>query len=66
MRRIPNDPAGGWLLNGVWYDTEGEYLAALRRRDERRRRVMALMEAREEWEAAHPEVAWHGLEAGDH
>jgi hypothetical protein len=44
LRRPVDDPAG-WLLNGVWFDTEGEFRAALDKRDARRARVMALIEA---------------------
>ena len=44
MRARPSDPKPGWLLNGVRYATVVEYLAALERRDERRRRIMALID----------------------
>jgi hypothetical protein len=44
MRRItPPDPAG-WLLSGVWYQSAAEYQRAVARRDERRRRLLALIE----------------------
>jgi hypothetical protein len=45
MRRTaPPDPAG-WLLSGVRYQSEAEYQRAIARRDERRRRLLALIEA---------------------
>jgi hypothetical protein len=34
----------GWLLNGRRYESEAEYLEALRKRDERRARWMAALE----------------------
>jgi hypothetical protein len=39
-RREPPEPAGGYLLNGMVYPTEAEYLAAKAKRDERRQRWM--------------------------
>jgi hypothetical protein len=44
MRRIARPDPSGWLLNGVWYLTEAEYRWALAKRDERRRRLMAMIE----------------------
>jgi hypothetical protein len=45
MRRRPAEmPASGWLLNGRRYESEAEYLEALRKRDERRARWMAALE----------------------
>lgn len=47
MRRIaPPDPAA-WLLSGTRYQSEAEYLEARARRAERRRRLLALIEAQE-------------------
>jgi hypothetical protein len=41
MRRIPDVPVGGWLLNGVRYQSEAEYRAALDKRNARRARLAA-------------------------
>jgi hypothetical protein len=41
MRRIPDVPAGGWLLSGVRYQSEAEYRAALDKRNDRRARILA-------------------------
>lgn len=57
MLRRPDEPTGRWRLNGEWFDTEGEYQAALARRDARRRRLFAWMEANERGES------WHSFDA---
>jgi hypothetical protein len=41
MRRIPDVPVGGWLLNGVRYQSEAEYRVALDKRNDRRARILA-------------------------
>jgi hypothetical protein len=41
MRRIPDVPVGGWLLDGVRYQSEAEYLEALDKRNDRRARLLA-------------------------
>ena len=44
MKRRPEVPADGWLLNGRRYESEAAYLEALAARDERRARWMAALE----------------------
>jgi hypothetical protein len=58
MRRIARPDPSGWLLNGVWYASEAEYQRAFAKRDERRCRIMRLIE-RERGEL----LSWPG-EAG--
>jgi hypothetical protein len=41
MRRIPDVPVGGWLLDGVRYQSEDAYLEALDKRNDRRARLLA-------------------------
>jgi hypothetical protein len=41
MRRIPDVPKGGWLLDGKRYESEAEYLGALDKRNDRRARALA-------------------------
>jgi hypothetical protein len=50
MRRIPAPPdRDGRRLDGVRYPSEGEYLEARRKRDERRARLLAQIYARRGW-----------------
>ena len=44
-RREVDPPADGWRLDGRWYGSQAEYEQALASRAERRRRIMALIEA---------------------
>jgi len=56
--RRPEDPGKRrWALDGWFYGTETEYLAAKAARDARRRRIMAWMEASERGES------WHSFDA---
>jgi hypothetical protein len=57
MLRRPEDPGERFLLDGVWYDTEDAYREALRKRDARRRRLLAWGEANERCES------WHSFDA---
>jgi hypothetical protein len=41
MRRIPDAPVGGWLLDSVRYQSEDAYLGALDKRNDRRARILA-------------------------
>lgn len=41
MRRRPAERPRGWRLDGIWYDSEREYVQALAARSERRRRLLA-------------------------
>jgi hypothetical protein len=43
-RREPPASQGGYLFNGDVYATEAEYLAAKADRDERRRRLLSLVD----------------------
>ncbi len=61
LRRPVEEPAGLWMLNGQFYGNEVDYQAAVDKQDERRRRVLAQMAVRDAWQAAHPDVPWHGL-----
>jgi hypothetical protein len=57
MLRRPEEPGERFLLDGVWYGCEAEYLEALRKRDARRRRLLAWMEADARGES------WHEFDA---
>ncbi|MCX8556031.1 hypothetical protein OS121_13150 [Mycolicibacterium mucogenicum] len=43
MRKREQPQGSGYLFNGKVYPTEAEYLAAVEKRDERRRRIIAAM-----------------------
>jgi hypothetical protein len=45
LRRRAEAPAGCWLLDGTWYGSERDYLAALAKRTDRRARVLARISA---------------------